>query len=257
MPKSSYKRGTSSVNKKKKNRKVKVISFFLILGILISLIYFLLNYSYFDLSEVEVSGFDEYTQEVIFEKYKIGYSTNIFIDYIKLKKNKIPELSYIDKMEVDMVLPNKLVITITPKESYYIAYDKDTSKYYLLDSEGYILKEADINMKNEEIILLDITFDDEVKVGTKINDIDYNKIITFCKIKSEYEKVINRGKITKVNFESSLTTITIDDKLNVIFPNDKELTYNMKFLKGIFDKLEEDPIGTIDMTKSNPSFSAY
>lgn len=258
MPKTDTKKSTSTKRKKKRNnKKLKIVLFFFIIGILIAFIYFLLNYTYFNLVEVELSGCEEYTQDIILEKYGINYGTNIFVDYIKLKKNKIEELSYIDKMKVSIVFPNKLVIEILPKSSKYIALDKDTNKYYLLDEQGYILKEVDISMKTEEITVLGVTFGDETKIGTKINDIDYNKIITFCKIKSEYENVINKGKITKVNFESSLTTITIDDKLNVVFPNDKELTYNMKFLKGILEKLEEEPIGTIDMTKSNPSFSAY
>lgn len=258
MSQSTDRKSTSNVKRKnKKNKKLKIILLLFILVILISFICFLFNFKYFDLSLIEVSGYDEYNEDLILEKYGIDYNTNIFIAYIKLKRSSIEELSYIDKIDVSISFPNKISVVISPKSSKYIAFDKDINKYYLLDELGFILKEVDISMKKEEIVLLGITFGDEIKIGTKINDIDYEKIITFCKIKDEYEKIINKGKITKANFSSSLTTITIDDKLNIVFPNDKELAYNMKFLNGILEKLEEDPIGTIDMTKSNPSFSAY
>ena len=69
--------------------------------------------------------------------------------------------------------------------------------------------------------------------------------------------MIGYGKVTKVNFANSLTTIVINGKLNIIFQNDNNLAYNMSFLKGILEKLEENPVGTIDMTKTNPTFSSY
>lgn len=258
MPSRVQKNSTSTIKRKKrKNKKARVILFVLLLIILIAGGCFLFTSSYFNLTQLEVTGYDEYTSEIFLEKYGVSYGTNVFLDYMKFKKNKIEELSYVEKTKVSIALPNKIIIEVTSKSSEYIAYDKDSQKYYFLDANGYILKEVTMQERQDEILIQGVTFDDEVKIGTKINDIDYNKIVTFCKIKSEYEKVINTGKITKVNFESSLTTVTINDKLNVVFPNDKELTYNMKFLKGILEKLEEDPKGTIDMTKSNPSFSSY
>ena len=64
------------------------------------------------------------------------------------------------------------------------------------------------------------------------------------------------GNITKVDFENSLTTITLNDKLNVIFPNDTNLKYKMDFLNSILKK-NGDLQGVIDMTKNDPVFSIF
>ena len=54
-----------------------------------------------------------------------------------------------------------------------------------------------------------------------------------------------------------MTTITINDKLNIIFPNDTDLEYKMVFLKTILQSIAEDSVGVIDMTKTRPTYSSF
>ena len=75
------------------------------------------------------------------------------------------------------------------------------------------------------------------------------------KVKFNENKI--NGNITKVSFENSLTTITINDKLNIIFPNDTDLEYKMVFLKTILQSIPEDSVGVIDMTKTRPTYSSF
>ena len=109
------------------------------------------------------------------------------------------------------------------------------------------------------MILNGISFDDNVEIGSKIDYVYLRKIDTYLNIKKEYENtgLKNYGKITKVKFGNSLTTLTINDKLNVVLQEDKNLKYNLSLLQGIIQKLPDDSIGTIDMTKPNPVYSAY
>ena len=51
--------------------------------------------------------------------------------------------------------------------------------------------------------------------------------------------------------------MTLNDKLNVVFSDDKNLKYVIAFLSEIINNVGIDSIGTIDMTKKNPTFSAY
>ena len=67
---------------------------------------------------------------------------------------------------------------------------------------------------------------------------------------------INRN-ITKVNFENSLTTLTLNDKLNVIFPNNENLKYKLALLSEILKSLGEDAVGVIDLTKTDPTYSSF
>ena len=75
--------------------------------------------------------------------------------------------------------------------------------------------------------------------------------------RGKFKKDEISGKITKVSFENSLTTITINDKLNIIFPNDTDLEYKMVFLKTILKSIAEDSVGVIDMTKTRPTYSSF
>ena len=76
-------------------------------------------------------------------------------------------------------------------------------------------------------------------------------------IKNEFENIQIEGNITKVNFSNSLTIVTLDDKLNVIFANDSNLEYKVSFLKGILQKNEQIVEGTIDMSIEDPVYSKY
>ena len=139
-----------------------------------------------------------------------------------------------------------------------MVYDKDNNKYYKLSEDGYILEESNIDKRdNKELLLYGIIFNNQVVLGEKINELDLVKIKLYKKIEVEYIKSGINSVITKVNFENSLTTITLDDKLNVVLPNDTNLKYNINFLKPIIEKLGKDSAGVIDMTKTNPTFSGF
>ena len=102
-----------------------------------------------------------------------------------------------------------------------------------------------------------INFSDDFSYGDKINDIDYEKITCYENIKAELRNSKIDADISRVSFESALTTITLNDKLNVVFADDKNLKYLVAFLNGIINNIGIDTVGTIDMTKVNPTFSTY
>ena len=196
--------------------------------------------------------------EDIVNKAGIEVGKNIFIEYFTSDKKAVTTLPYVESIKLKLKLPNGIKIDVVERTSKYFAYDKDNNKFFSLSDDGYILEEVDINnKKNDEILLTGVTFDDEVMLGKKINDTDLSKIGIYKKIEKEFKKDEISGKITKVSFENSLTTITINDKLNIIFPNDTDLEYKMVFLKTILKSIAEDSVGVIDMTKTRPTYSSF
>ena len=101
------------------------------------------------------------------------------------------------------------------------------------------------------------TFGDNAKVGEKINEVYIEKLEIYNSIKKEFENFKIEGNITKVNFSNSLTIVTLDDKLNIEFANDSNLSYKVSFLKGIMQKNQNNMEGTIDMSVDNPVYSEY
>lgn len=244
--------------RKKKIKNARIISLFLFLAIIISGIYLLLNLATFNLVDVNLSQTEKCTKEEILEKTGIEIGKNIFIQYFKCNKKNAATLPYIESIKLKLVLPNKIDINVVERKGKYFAYNKESNIFYSLSEDGYILEQVDINnKKKDEILITGITFDNEINLGSKINDIDLSKIEVFRKIEKSFDNKKINGSITKVSFEKSLTAITINDKLSVIFPNDTELEYKMSFLKGILAKIGEDSVGVIDMTKTNPTYSSF
>ncbi len=251
--------GKVTVKERKKKRKVaRIIFFFVIFGAMIAGVYLLLTLKAFNLENVELNETTKYSKEDIVNKAGIEVGKNIFIEYFTSDKKAVTTLPYVESIKLKLKLPNEIKIDVVERTSKYFAYDKDNNKFFSLSDEGYILEEVDINnKKNDEILLTGVTFDDEVMLGKKINDTDLSKIETYKKIEKEFKKDEISGKITKVSFENSLTTITINDKLNIIFPNDTDLEYKMVFLKTILKSIAEDSVGVIDMTKTRPTYSSF
>lgn len=251
--------GKVTVKERKKKRKVaRIIFFFVIFGAMIAGVYLLLTLKAFNLENVELNETMKYSKEDIVNKAGIEVGKNIFIEYFTSDKKAVTTLPYVESIKLKLKLPNEIKIDVVERTSKYFAYDKDNNKFFSLSDDGYILEEVDINnKKNDEILLTGVTFDDEVMLGKKINDTDLSKIEIYKKIEKEFKKDEISGKITKVSFENSLTTITINDKLNIIFPNDTDLEYKMVFLKTILQSIAEDSVGVIDMTKTRPTYSSF
>lgn len=251
--------GKVTVKERKKKRKVaRIIFFFVIFGAMIAGVYLLLTLKAFNLENVELNETMKYSKEDIVNKAGIEIGKNIFIEYFTSDKKAVTTLPYVESIKLKLKLPNEIKIDVVERTCKYFAYDKDNNKFFSLSDDGYILEEVDINSKkNDEILLTGVTFDDEVMLGKKINDTDLSKIEIYKKIEKEFKKDEISGKITKVSFENSLTTITINDKLNIIFPNDTDLEYKMVFLKTILKSIAEDSVGVIDMTKTRPTYSSF
>ena len=251
--------GKVTVKERKKKRKVaRIILFFVIFGAMIAGVYLLLTLKAFNLENVELNETTKYSKEDIVNKAGIEVGKNIFIEYFTSDRKAVTTLPYVESIKLKLKLPNGIKIDVVERTCKYFAYDKDNNKFFSLSDDGYILEEVDINSKkNDEILLTGVTFDDEVMLGKKINDTDLSKIEIYKKIEKEFKKDEISGKITKVSFENSLTTITINDKLNIIFPNDTDLEYKMVFLKTILQSIAEDSVGVIDMTKTRPTYSSF
>lgn len=257
--KRNYEENKRKMKKKKKSKKVLIIIvIFFIIGILVSGCYLLFTSSTFNVKEIEIVGTQRYTKEQLMSKLNISFDKNIFIQLFTYSKDELSEFSFLSDINLDIKLPNKIILNLTERVSEYLAFDKDKNKFFKIDKDGYILEEGKIEEKSEnEMLVYGITFADEITFGEKINEIDYSKILTYLNVKNEYEKNGINMKITKVSFEDSLTTLTLDDKLIVKFPNEIELEYKMNFLKGIIEKLPSESVGIIDMTKSKPIFSSF
>ncbi len=248
-------------NKKKGKKKKFILIFtFLLIAFLICCIYLLFTLDIFNISKINVSGITKYTQDEIITSSKLNIGSNMFRQIFTSKfKENIKTLPFVDEVKFSITLPSIFNIEIKERTSKYFAFDKEHNTYYRIDKDGIILEKTSLENKTEnELLVYGLAFDKDVKLGSKLNDIYMSKIQIYNNIYEEYEKSGLNGTITRVNFENSLTTITLNGKLNIIFPNDTDIKYKMSFLTSILkDKLGEDAEGMLDMTKTNPVYSNF
>ncbi|MDO4282602.1 MAG: FtsQ-type POTRA domain-containing protein [Clostridia bacterium] len=242
------------INQKKR---ILLISIFVLIGMMICAIYFTFHLTTFDLKKITVTGNSKYTSSEIISNSPFKLNENIFSEYLRYKDVELTNLPYVADLKVDIVFPDEISLKVIERTSKYIAYDKEKNKFFRLDQDGYILEETSQNEKKEkEMLIYGITFNNKIVLGEQINAIDLSKLKIYEKISEKYEKSGINGNITKVNFENSLTIITLNDKLNVILPNDTNLEYKLDLLKSILKKNGELQ-GVIDMTKNDPVFSIF
>lgn len=240
--------------KKKKKSKLPLVLFLIVLLIVITILIF--KIPYFNVSNIIVEGNSFYISDEIIKASSIDYASNVFGQVLFIGNKNILKLPYIESAKVSFVFPNTVKIKVEERTSSYYAYDKEKKCNYRIDKNGYILELAEERLENE-IILIGFTFDENVIFGEKVNEVDLNKLEIYNIVKDAYDKSSIKLNITKVTFENSLTTITLNDKLSVVFPNTTNLKYNIAFLEGIIKNIGEDSTGIIDLNKENPTFSNF
>lgn len=242
--------------KKKKIRPLTIIKIIFFIAIIVAILYLMFTLETFNLTEIKVKGNDKYTQENIISKSNLKLGENVFKQLFLDGKNEI-ELAYISDANFSYSFPSTIVITVEERYPAYIALDKNTGNYYKVDNEGYLLEQCDLSQKKDEILVEGFAFEENAEFGKKINEVYIKKLEIYNNIKNLIEQYEIKGNITKVNFSNSLTIISLDDKLKIIFANDSNLDYKVSFLKGIIQKNGGVVEGTIDMSIENPVYSKY
>lgn len=244
--------------KKKKKLNIRLLFFLIILLFVILSVTLLFTLNIFNLSSISVTGNSKYSIDDIISVSDFKIGKNVFLQVFGKHKEKIVSLPYVKSASIRYSLRGTISIEIIERTGYYVAYDKDNNRYFKLDQEGYILEEIGILDKtNSEILLYGINFDNEVSLGVRINDIDISKLAIYANIINEFRRADINHDVTRVNFENSLTTLTLNDKLNIIMPNDTELKYKVALLQQVMLSVSSDAAGIIDMTRKDPVYSTF
>ena len=217
-------------------------------------IYYLCTSSKFNITKIKVIGNSKYTTEQVLETSAVPMGENIVRVSKRDINTRLQSLPYVQRVSVNMKFPSTLEISITEYISKYVAYNKETDKYFRLTDTGVILEEIKAEDRTEEeMLLFGINFDDAIVFKNSLADLEIDKIALYKKVAEAYTKAEFTKKITNATFENSEVTLTLDNDINVLFDG-TSLDYNMSFLKSILKEIVGQA-GTIDMTRSNPIFT--
>ena len=112
-----------------KNKSIFGIALFILFSTFISQSKFTINK--FEIKEIKIENNEILKDQELINIFSFLYSKNIiFLNSYELKKN-IDQNSFIKKIEIKKIFPNKLVIKVFEKEPIAILIDKYQKKYYL------------------------------------------------------------------------------------------------------------------------------
>ena len=246
---------------KHKKKILRVLVYIVLVVFMLSLL-FLVGYGVYhfstspkyNIAKVEFLNNTIYDVQTLTDTANIPIGENLYKVSTKYIEANLDTLPYIEDISVKRVRPDTIKITVEEYDSKYFAYNHETDTYFRLTETGIILEETQGELKKEnELLVFGISFDDNVKLKTTIADTELNKLELYEKTNVVYEKSGIEKKVTNIEFKEKNIILTLNHDVNVIF-NDKDLDYDMNFLKSILEQIE-GKAGTIDMTKENPVFT--
>ena len=173
----------------------------------------------FDIKEIKIENNEVLEDQELIKIFSFLYNKNIiFLNSHDLKKN-IDQNSFIEKIEIKKIFPNKLVIKVFEREPIAILIDKNQKKYYLgkktnLIEFRKILKYENLPIVKSEPKNFKKLFDNLIKINFPIDQIlSYQHFkVNRWNIEMIDKKIL---KLPEKNYNESLTNfMTIMDKPN-------------------------------------------
>ncbi len=133
-----------------KNKPILGIALFILLSTFISQNKFTVNK--FEIKEIKIENNNILKDQELIKIFSFLYNKNIvFLNSYELKKN-IDQKSFIKKVEIKKIFPNRLVVKVFEKEPIAILIDKNKKKYYLDKKIDLIEYKEILKYKNLPIV---------------------------------------------------------------------------------------------------------
>lgn len=206
---------TQKMKKKKRRRKKNYLLRFIILIAICVGIYFALHIDYFTVNGIAVVGNKEISDEAIIELSELETGMNLFDVHPWFVERKIKKNLYVESVDVDRKLPNKIEIRITERSGKaQFVMDK---KYVITDNEGMVLEIAD---EEREVTLVE---------GVTVEEAELKKTVKI-KETSTYDKIMDLIEATEQN-DLYFKKIELDGG------NVKAYVYDKLVCKGQYDNM--------------------
>ncbi len=189
--------------KSKKYKKVMKILTFIIL--MIGFVCFLSLSPIFNLEEIIVEGNSKVTADEITSLSEINLYENIFLINKKEIKEKIGKNSYIDKIEINRVFPNKIKITVEERTPEFLI-EFTEGKYIYLSRNGYILEASNEKLSLPILQGTSTNLEEMIKNQNntnRLNNEDLEKLNVVLKILNVSQNYEIDNLITKIDISDS------------------------------------------------------
>lgn len=217
--------------KQKKRSKRKLLAAGIVIAAL--LLIFLTAIGIFSITQVEVEGNERYTKEEIEELIiESRYDHNSLYLYWKYNYTDTKPIPFIDTVEVAVLSPHKVKITVYEKD--VVGYIEYLESYMYFDKDG-IMVESSVRKMEGVPLITGLNFDHLVLYEElPVQDKQVFKSIL------DLTQLLRKHQLTpdKINFDKNLNTTLYFDKIKVLLGEDKNTDEKIVRLRYLFPELE-------------------
>lgn len=191
---------TEKMAKKKKRRKKHYLLRFILFIMICTGLYFASHIDYFDVDSIAVVGNKEISDEEIIKLSELKTGMNLFDVHPWFVQRKIKKNLYVEDVDVDRKLPDKIEIHVTERSGK--AQFVKGKKYLITDNDGMVLEVAE---EAREVTLVEnVTVKNaELKKNIEVEETGiYDKVMELIKTTEENDLYFKKIKIEKNNVEA-------------------------------------------------------
>ena len=252
--------GRASKTMTPQKRKIKRFLTGFIIFSVIALISVVLSLTvFFKTEKIVVTGETRYSREEIIKLSGIETGENIFLcDKTAASKNIVDALPYVEKANVDFVIPNAITIEIIEEvPSYAVGY---ADGYYIMGENGRILEKTAENYDNLPIVQGSEITSNTVGVYADFTNANVTSIM------AELVKVLDAYQFENITVIDVSNTADIkfvyDDRITVVIGIPEDISYKVKTAQTIInEKLDPNNTGLIkgrlDVSMCNETKKSY
>ncbi|WP_040196561.1 cell division protein FtsQ/DivIB [Candidatus Soleaferrea massiliensis] len=234
---------------RRRKRRIILVNTLLILFVLVGAVVLIMT-MFFKISDLVVEGSSEqYTSEQVLEKSGLVTGINIFDFDLEGAEQKVGSaLPYLDEVEIERRLPNKVVIRI--KDTVPAANVKTGGDYILIDAKGKVLMTGQQKPKEGLPLVTGLNVG-QVVVGDYLNDKNATNFPIYKALIGAVESHnIQDIGVIDLNDDFNLKML-YQDRIVICLGTDSELDYKCRFVKKMLDeKVAEKEVGVMDASVS-------
>lgn len=245
---------------RKRNKLIKRIKLLLkilvLVGIIAGTVVFATCSPIFNIADIEVLNNNRLSSETIISLSGISKEQNIFSFISARVSDNIKQNAYIEDVKIKRIIPNKVQIEVQEREPKFSI--PVLGEFAYINTQGYIL-EITQNELNLPVIYGINTPEDQIQVGSRVNEEDLGSLETILRIMSVMNDNSLSDKVTNIDISDKNDYIIYmqEEKKTIHLGDASNLNNKMLYIIEILEK-EKDVEGDIFVNGDlNNNFKVY
>lgn len=252
------KKNTKIKNKKsRKNIIIKgLIKWTILLSALIASFIFFIMSPLFNIAEINVINNEKISSDTIISLSGVKIGENIYKTSSSTITKNIKQNAYIETVEIQRKIPNKLNITVKERKATYML--EYANSYAYINNQGYILEISQEKL-SLPIIVGYTTNQDNIKAGNRLENDDLERLEMVLKIMDVANGNEIGNLIDRINIQDkqNYTLISEQEKKTIYLGNASDLSNKILHAKAILIEekgVEGEIFVNMDLNKQNAFF---